>query len=113
MPSDEAKEYMDAALQAIVDAEEEDMRNRNDNSQPEEVIEVEDVPFITVENKSNRRNKRKASADAEGDDRDRENTITTPESVRRAVSNIHTKIGYPPQNVMDDENDSETNVTVD
>ena len=48
MQSEEIREYMTAANQAIEDAKDEDMRNRDKNSQSVDVFQVEDVPFLTV-----------------------------------------------------------------
>ena len=106
MQSEEVREYMTAANQAIEDAKDEDMRNRDENSQAVDVLQVEDVPFITVQP----RNKRKASNDM--DREERQNRTTTPDSIRRAVGQIHLRIGYPALNENSEDDDSENNITI-
>ena len=107
MKTDEVLGYMNAAYQAIEDARNDDARNRDENNLSDDVIDVSDVPFITIE----RRSKRKASDDIERDER--ENRTMTPESVRNAVNKIHTSIGYTVRTGEQDENDSETDISVD
>ena len=107
MKTDEVLGYMNAANQAIEDARNDDARNRDENNLSDDVIDVSDVPFITIE----RRSKRKASDDIERDER--ENRTMTPESVRNAVNKIHTSIGYTVRPGEQAENDSETDISVD
>ena len=107
MQTEEVIGYMNAANQAIEDARIEDEKNRDENTNSDDLIEVSDVPFITVE----RRSKRKASEEIERDER--ENRVMTPESVRNAVRNIHSIIGYKANPESVDDDDNEADITVD
>ena len=95
MQSDEVRQYMEAANQAIEDAESEREANNTEGNVIN--IDMDEVPFITVA----RSNKRKGSPQ----EKEQKNRLeNTPEGWKTAISLIHSNMGL---GISEDELDPE------